>query len=180
MAADQTSETKTIRWQRPLTIVVVWVAVFALLLSYVAVAYPNPSPIQYQVIRVVLAVSGIVGLLLGYVGSRTPSLSRAPSLKLALTAIAALLGFAAAYLLSPARLVSLSPADRVITYTVCLGEYERNCGFPHDAYLYCYENPKVLATPRCANEPTISVLSSHDGNKCGYTLAQILCKARLP
>ncbi|WP_407158219.1 hypothetical protein [Bradyrhizobium sp. STM 3557] len=36
------------------------------------------------------------------------------------------------------KAVSLGRDEIVVRYTACLREYERNCGFNHDVYLYCY------------------------------------------
>jgi hypothetical protein len=62
---------------------------------------------------------------------------------------------------------------------VCTGEYEGACGFPHDAYLYCYADVEKWAQQRCLKS-SVTVLGSHDGNKCGYTNYSILCTQKKP
>ena len=62
---------------------------------------------------------------------------------------------------------------------VCTGEYEGNCGFPHDAYLYCYADVGGWAQQRCLKS-NVTVLGSHDGNKCGYTNYSVLCTQKKP
>jgi hypothetical protein len=62
---------------------------------------------------------------------------------------------------------------------VCTGEYENSCGFPHDAYLYCYSDVGRWAQGRCLKY-SVTVLGSHDGNKCGYTNYSVLCAQKKP
>jgi TIR domain len=62
---------------------------------------------------------------------------------------------------------------------VCVGEYERNCGFPHDVYLYCYADVGAWAKGQCRNA-TVQARGSHDGNKCGYGNFSILCTRAAP
>lgn len=74
----------------------------------------------------------------------------------------------------------LSP-EKVVTvqYRLCLGEYERNCGFDHDVYLYCYTDVDAWASGRCLRHTATSI-GSHDGNKCGYTNVSVACVQRAP
>lgn len=175
MASDQTSAPRPNSWHGLLAFAGWWAAIVAVLLLYVRSAYPNPSPSEFEVIRIViaLAIAGIAvavpGAVKGWVMYQ----------KIGLAGAAALALFGAAYLYSPARLVAQSREEIVLTYIVCLGEYEGNCGFAHDKYLYCYENPTAWIAPRCSSM-TASVIGSHDGNKCGYTRVQVLCRAKAP
>jgi hypothetical protein len=67
----------------------------------------------------------------------------------------------------------------VVHYTACLGEYERNCGFSHDVYLYCDTNVEAYFKDKCVSVTARSI-GSHDGNKCGYTNVSVLCTQRKP
>ena len=60
-------------------------------------------------------------------------------------------------------------------YTVCTGEYERNCGFTHDVYLYCNADLNAWAKNQGCIKTSIAALGSHDGNKCGYGQYSISC-----
>jgi hypothetical protein len=175
MAADQSSGTPTVRWQRLIALAGWWVAALSVMFIYLSVAYPEPSPSAYEIIRIAVALvaASIAASLPGSLAALTTQL------KIGVTVATACALFAAVYLLSPARFVARSPADVVVSYTVCIGEYERNCGFPHDAYLYCYADVGAWAKPRCASSRTVEV-TSHDGNKCGYTGVRVLCKTPSP
>jgi hypothetical protein len=59
------------------------------------------------------------------------------------------------------------------TYRICTGEYERACQ-THDVYMYCYESPENWAKNRCSNY-SVRQLNSYGGNKCGYSLYEVLC-----
>lgn len=76
---------------------------------------------------------------------------------------------------------SPSPETVTINYTVCLGEYERNCGFPHDVYLYCGGAPEAAAyfKDKCLRVDATAI-GSHDGNKCGYTNVSVVCVRNKP
>jgi hypothetical protein len=65
-----------------------------------------------------------------------------------------------------------------VQYKLCLGEYENNCGFQHDAYLYCYSDVSQWAKQRCVRY-NATVVVSHDGNKCGYTGVAVACTQKL-
>jgi hypothetical protein len=56
---------------------------------------------------------------------------------------------------------------------VCTGEYERACD-PHDAYLYCNVDLNAWAKGLC-EKFKITQLNSRGGNKCGYSLYEVLC-----
>lgn len=172
---ESTSAPKPNSWHGLLAFSGWWVAIIAVMLLYVRSAYPTPSPAEFEVIRIViaLAIAGIAIALPVAVDS-WPSYQ-----KVGLAAAAALVLFAGAYLYSPARFVAQSREEIILTYTVCLGEYEGNCGFAHDKYLYCYENPTAWVAPRCTSL-TATTIGSHDGNKCGYTRVQVLCRAKAP
>ena len=63
------------------------------------------------------------------------------------------------------------------SFRVCTGEYERACD-PHDAYLYCYVDVNAWAKAKC-DRFKIQQLNSRDGNKCGYSLYEVLCTSTL-
>ncbi|SRR5260221_10298737 len=73
-------------------------------------------------------------------------------------------------------------ADTTVSaqYTVCTGEYERNCSFAHDVYLYCYTDLGAWAKGQGCINTSIATLGSHDGNKCGYGQYSISCLRKLP
>ncbi|MER9495678.1 hypothetical protein [Mesorhizobium sp. M0006] len=66
-----------------------------------------------------------------------------------------------------------------VTYQVCTGEYERNCGGPHSAYLYCDVSVEAWAAKQCqslAGEvQAVAKVSVHGGNKCGYGMFTVIC-----
>jgi hypothetical protein len=171
MSEDRTAGQRKNQWRMSLIFLCAWLAVFAFLILYLKVAYPEPSAFQYQVFRIglALAATGIAVLLPGFLGLW------ASRLKMAVTVGIALAAFAGVYYMSPAGLVTRPPDERVVTYAVCLGEYERSC-FPHDVYLYCYSDVAAWAKSACATTPKITKLADRDGNKCGYSLVQVICK----
>ena len=65
-----------------------------------------------------------------------------------------------------------------VQYHICVGEYENACGFPHEAYLYCYADIGQWARQRCISY-NATTFTSHDGNKCGYGGISIACKQRV-
>jgi hypothetical protein len=71
------------------------------------------------------------------------------------------------------------PPTVTVQFRLCLGEYERNCGFDHDVYLYCYTDVDEWARGRCLRHTATSV-GSHDGNKCGYTNVSVVCTQKKP
>jgi hypothetical protein len=71
------------------------------------------------------------------------------------------------------------PPTVTVQFKLCLGEYERNCGFEHDVYLYCYTDFDAWAKGRCLRHTAITV-GSHDGNKCGYTNVSVVCTQKKP
>jgi len=77
------------------------------------------------------------------------------------------------------KAVSLGRDEVAVHYTACLGEYERNCGFAHDVYLYCYADVPAYFKDKCLRV-TASAIGSHDGNKCGYTNVSVLCTQKKP
>lgn len=84
--------------------------------------------------------------------------------------------------LSPAATPTATPgppAKQEITrsFRVCTGEYERACD-PHDAYLYCGVDPNTWASGRCERYK-IQQLNNRGGNKCGYSLYEVLCTTTL-
>jgi len=78
---------------------------------------------------------------------------------------------------TPAPSPSPSKQDVTRSFRVCMGEYEKACD-PHDSYLYCGVDPATWAKGRC-DRFKIQQLNSRDGNKCGYTLFEVLCTSSL-
>jgi hypothetical protein len=168
MKADQNAH-----WFNPLTFLAWWVLITGVFIGYVSVAYPQPDPIQFTVIRLLFA------LLAASLASILPGFMHVAAHKW-VTAAGALAVFIIVYFLSPARLVtSTPPKEIVVSYTVCSGEYERNCNFPHESYLYCYVDPASWAKNVCSSY-TITQLGSYGGNKCGYTRYEVLCRKQAP
>jgi hypothetical protein len=72
------------------------------------------------------------------------------------------------------------PPPQVTTeIRVCTGEYEANCGFPHDLYLYCYVDVAAWAQGQCKSF-SITKRGEHGGNRCGYSNLSILCTRDAP
>jgi hypothetical protein len=66
------------------------------------------------------------------------------------------------------------------TFSVCEGEYERNCP-NHDAYTYCgtitgwaEQACKIQNSPEPAKYRLIK-LQDRSGNRCGYALWRVMC-----
>jgi hypothetical protein len=79
---------------------------------------------------------------------------------------------------TPAPLPTVkAPQTTTRSFRVCTGEYERACD-PHDAYLYCGVDPASWAKGRC-DSFKVQQLNSRGGNKCGYTLFEVLCTSAL-
>ena len=176
MSADQPSEGKTVHWRRPLTFFAWWLAVSVAVISYVSVAYPVPSPTEYLFIRIILALlaASLALALPRFLDFTTAGLG------IWISTAGALSLFVIVYFLSPARLVTATPPKEiVVSYTVCSGEYERNCNFPHDKYVYCYVDPASWAKDVCTRFTTTQ-LGSYGGNKCGYTRYEVLCRKESP
>jgi hypothetical protein len=176
MSADQTTERKTVHWRKPLMFFAWWIPLAAAVLSYVNIAYPAPSAPDFQIIRIVLA---LLAASLALVLTRFFDFASADQ-GVKITAAGALALFVVAYFLNLPRLVTATPPNEiVVSYTVCSGEYERNCNFPHESYLYCYVDPASWAKNVCTSF-TVHQLSSYGGNKCGYTRYEVLCKKQAP
>jgi hypothetical protein len=65
------------------------------------------------------------------------------------------------------------PQPAVVVYRICSGEYERNC-LPHTMYQYCGFSVDGWAKQHCSSF-SAQRLDTRDGNKCGYSLDQIIC-----
>jgi hypothetical protein len=61
------------------------------------------------------------------------------------------------------------------SYRVCIGEFERFCLSPVDAFLDCGASVADWAKARCSSYSLVQ-LSSRSGNRCGYSVIQVLCK----
>jgi hypothetical protein len=172
MSADQTPQPKPQGWRIPLVAVAGWAAALGLLFAYVNVAYADPSPAQAEVIRIVLALAaaGVAATLPGFLQVSSSGF------KFTVTAMGALAVFVVVYFVRPSQFVK---QDIVTSYIMCTGEYERECGFQHDLYRYCYENPTTWAAANCKSF-NVTALNSHDGNKCGYSHYEITCRKAAP
>jgi hypothetical protein len=71
------------------------------------------------------------------------------------------------------QIANTAPKLPTQTYRICVGEYERACQ-PHEVYLYCGINVEAWAKDRCTS-PRIRQLNSYGGNKCGYSLVEVIC-----
>ena len=78
---------------------------------------------------------------------------------------------------SPTPAAPQVPQEVTRSFRVCTGEYERACD-PHDTYLYCYVDLDAWAKARCTRYKT-QQLNSRGGNKCGYSLYEVLCTSSL-
>jgi hypothetical protein len=61
------------------------------------------------------------------------------------------------------------------TYRFCFGEYERACQ-AHDIYMYCYEKPNGWVAAHCDPDSKIVGVTGYGGNKCGYSIMDVVCK----
>jgi hypothetical protein len=169
MANDRSVKVKGLAWERPAIFVLG--VVFVLLLLVLAIAFPEPTAFQYLIFRTILALAagGIAALVPGMLDLAMSGAG------FALRACGALAVLVLVYFYSPAALVAAPPLPpaAVVTYRICSGEYERNCQ-PHDVYQYCYGSTENWARARCTSYRIIR-LDTRDGNKCGYSLDQIIC-----
>jgi hypothetical protein len=76
---------------------------------------------------------------------------------------------------------SPTPETVTVNYTVCLGEYERNCGFAHDVYLYCggASEAEAYFRDKCLRVEAKQI-GSRGGNKCGYANVSVVCVRKKP
>jgi len=170
---DQTSEKRPKRLQRVVVILGWWFAIIVLLPIYVQTAYPAPSVFEYLLIRIAFAAAAaFIALVIPVFVQSWPFSS-----KLAIVVAAGALLFASTYLITPASYVVLPPDKRVTTFTVCRGEYPGGCGNV-DINVGCGDAGAVVAD-RCSDPAKSIQLSSRDGNRCGYTVWQFSCHARV-
>lgn len=198
MAVDSTLETTP--WRRLFVIAACWLAIAVVSLLYFRSAYPDPSPFQYWIFRIVLGL--VAALAIGTV-LRSAVGSSASRLQIALTSLTAMSVFLIAYWLVPTGFEPIrvdprrpdatqvdpkntanidnkpAPKEVVASYVFCTGEYERNCGFPHDYYQYCYFDPGQWAAANCKTY-SVNAISSRGGNKCGYTRYEVICRKDAP
>jgi hypothetical protein len=174
MTMDQAPERRPTRLHR-LAVILGWsIAIFVSLVVYIPTAYPEPSSSEYKVIRIIVAAAAAFNALVAPV-----FLDHWPrSSKLAVIVGAAALLFAGAYLASPAQYVLLAPDQHLTTFTVCRGEYPDGCG-PVTLFVGCGD-PNTVVKDRCVGALKSSTqISSHDGNRCGYSVWQFSCRARV-
>jgi hypothetical protein len=142
---------------------------FVGVLLTLVVAIRDPTPAQMVVFRTVLALAaaGVAAFVPGLLHIELP----------VVRAGGALAVFVLVYLYSPAE-VAVRPAPAlpqpvVSRYRVCSGEYERNCD-AHDVYMYCYADVQAWADKKCEKGQVVR-LNSRGGNKCGYSLDEVIC-----
>jgi hypothetical protein len=170
---DQTSEKRPSQLQRFIVVFGWWVVIIVLLPVYVHTAYPAPSANEYLFIRIAFAAAAaFVALLIPTFTRSLPFSSKA-----ALVAAVASVIFAGFYLYTPASLVTLAPDQHVTTFTVCRGEYPNGCGNV-DVNVGC-GTPDQIVADRCSDPAKSTQLSSRDGNRCGYTIWQFSCHAKI-
>jgi hypothetical protein len=174
MTMDQAPGRRPTRLHR-LAVILGWsIAIVVALVVYIPTAYPEPSGPEYKVIRIVVAAAAafnalVVAIFLDY----WPRSS-----KVAVIVGAAALLFAGAYLASPAQYVLLAPDQHLTIFTVCRGEYPDGCG-PVTVHVGCGD-PNTVVNDRCVGGLKSSTqISSRDGNRCGYTVWQFTCRARV-
>lgn len=143
--------------------------IFVGVLLTLVVAIRDPSPAQLVVFRTVLALAaaGVAAFIPGVLNVELPWLRAGGAL-----AVLALV-----YVYSPAELAVKPPPPPsqplISRYRVCSGEYERNCD-AHDVYQYCYTDVQAWAKARC-DEARVVRLNTRGGNKCGYSLDEVIC-----
>jgi hypothetical protein len=142
--------------------------VFVGVLLTLVVAIRDPSPAQLVVFRTVLALAaaGIAAFVPGLLHVELPWVRAGGALAV----------FVLVYAYSPAELAVQAPPVSppiVSRYRVCTGEYERSCD-SHDVYMYCYTDIQAWANGKCAKGQVVE-LNSRGGNKCGYSLYEVIC-----
>jgi hypothetical protein len=141
---------------------------FVIVMIVLAFVVSKPTEFQLLVFRTVLALAaaGVAALIPGLLRIDAPFVKAGGALAVLILV----------YKFSPADLVvkvEVPPPPLVSTFRICSGEYERNCQ-PHDAYQYCGVSAESWAKARCSSYKSIR-LDTRDGNKCGYTLDQVIC-----
>jgi hypothetical protein len=153
-------------WERPA--IFAFGVAFVIVLLILAMFFPSPTDFQYFVFRTVLALAaaGVAALIPGLLDIDMPLIRAGGALAVLILV----------YKFTPASLVITKPppSETVVVVKICAGEYERNCQ-PHDVYQYCDVLPDNWAKPHCSSY-TVQRLDTRDGNKCGYTLDQVICK----
>jgi hypothetical protein len=66
-----------------------------------------------------------------------------------------------------------TPTPLTVTYRVCSGEIEKLCE-PHDVFLGCSIDAETWARANCTSYQAVR-LDTRDGNKCGYSLTDVIC-----
>jgi hypothetical protein len=69
------------------------------------------------------------------------------------------------------------PPTVTISYKVCRGEFENRCS-QHDVFIGC-DDLDAWAKKTCIRFSSTE-LNVHDGNHCGYTVANYTCTQKLP
>jgi hypothetical protein len=70
-----------------------------------------------------------------------------------------------------------SPPEITLNYRVCRGQYEGECP-PHDVFISCNDFEQWAKNVCIKHE--LTVLSSRDGNMCGYIVANVACTKQVP
>ena len=170
---DQTSEKRPGRWHRFVVVFCWWIGIVIAVYMYITTAYPEPSVFEYKVIRAVVAgAAAFIALAIPTFVQSWPFSS-----KLVLMVAAASLIFAGVYTYSPAPYFLLAPDRHLTTFTVCRGENPSACG-PVDLFVGCGD-PNAVVSQRCVDTVNSTQISSRDGNRCGYTVWQFSCRAKI-
>jgi hypothetical protein len=165
MANSRSRDMPPTNWER--WAIFVCGVVFVLILLMLSTLLPEPTDFQYLVFRTVLALAaaGVAVFIPGLLHIEMPAVRAAGGLAV----------FLLVYSFTPAALFlkSQAPPQAVTTYRICSGEYERAC-LPHDMYQYCAFNVRAWADQHCTAAKILR-LDTRDGNKCGYSLDQVIC-----
>jgi hypothetical protein len=75
-------------------------------------------------------------------------------------------------------------AESISRFTLCIGEFDPNCPFAHDAFGSCGASPEELAKNICSltvdgqkrfSPYRLIHSGSHSGNRCGYEWFTVEC-----
>ena len=116
MTTDQPPEVKPDRVHRPLKFLAWWITLAAVVISYLSVAYPQPSPQEYFVIRVIFAM---LAASLAFIVPRFLPIGTAAT-SIVVGGAGALSVFALVYFFSPGQLVSHSPPKETVSSLIFL------------------------------------------------------------
>ena len=84
---------------------------------------------------------------------------------------------------------AVAPAQSISKYTLCIGEFDKNCPVPHEAFGPCGTNPDQRAADMCSltvngQKQTSPFRLFHGGtqagNRCGYAWYTVECHDAAP